>query len=381
MGNLLESCTTIAGQRKRLDAAARHKKTDESTPKDTVVEKKSWETEQKSCDLAVNNAVTESKNETAKNDTKTGLIEAPNDEIKDQDEKKIEQVKATNETAKNDTKTGLIEAPNDEIKDQDEKKIEQVKATNETAKNDIKTGIIEAPNDEIKEQDDERIVEQVEVTNDENETAKNDTKTGQIKAPNDEIKEQDDERIVEQVKATNDENEVSDDISNGLLVAEQDTESHDGHESLPEVQELLQNGVQLENDEVGVVDDDEVCKRWSFPPVLDQFDLMDTETDPTELEAIFTDERMCEIYLDVTQDGPRLGISIVGGQGSPSGDLPIVVKRILPGSLAEQDGRLKSGDELVAMNEKLLVGVAKDVAINALSNLDGTVRLLVLQDV
>ncbi len=90
---------------------------------------------------------------------------------------------------------------------------------------------------------------------------------------------------------------------------------------------------------------------------------------------------MCEIYLDVTQDGPRLGISIVGGQGSPSGDLPIVVKRILPGSLAEQDGRLKSGDELVAMNEKLLVGVAKDVAINALSNLDGTVRLLVLQDV
>ncbi len=166
-----------------------------------VVEKKSWETEQKSCDLAVNNAVTESKNETAKNDTKTGLIEAPNDEIKDQDEKKIEQVKATNETAKND----------------------------------IKTGQIEAPNDEIKEHDDERIVEQVEATNDENETAKNDTKTGQIKAPNDEIKEQDDERIVEQVKATNDENEVSDDISNGLLVAEQDTESHDGHESLPEV--------------------------------------------------------------------------------------------------------------------------------------------------
>ncbi len=84
--------------------------------------------------------------------------------------------------------------------------------------------------------------------------------------------------------------------------------------------------------------------------------------------------------MSVTSTGPGLGISIVGGQGSPSGDLPIIVKRVLPGSLAEQDGRLKSGDELIAMNEKLLVGVGKDVAINALSNLEGAVRLLVLQD-
>ena len=89
---------------------------------------------------------------------------------------------------------------------------------------------------------------------------------------------------------------------------------------------------------------------------------------------------MAEIYLDVTPDGLGLGISIVGGQGSPSGDLPIIVKRVLPGSLAEQDGRLKSGDELVAMNEILLVGVGKDVAIDALSNLNGRIRLLVIQD-
>ena len=82
----------------------------------------------------------------------------------------------------------------------------------------------------------------------------------------------------------------------------------------------------------------------------------------------------------MTSDGPGLGISIAGGQGSPSGDLPIVVKRVLPGSLAEKDGQLKSGDELVAMNDKILVGVPKDVAINALSNLEGKVRLLVLQD-
>ena len=93
-----------------------------------------------------------------------------------------------------------------------------------------------------------------------------------------------------------------------------------------------------------------------------------------------THKRLHEIYLNVTSDGPGLGISIVGGQGSPSGDLPIVVKRVLPGSLAEEDGRLKSGDELVAANEILLVGVSKDIAINALSNLEGGVRILALQD-
>ena len=90
--------------------------------------------------------------------------------------------------------------------------------------------------------------------------------------------------------------------------------------------------------------------------------------------------RMVEIYLEVEPDSPGLGISIVGGNGSPSGDLPIVIKRVLPNSLAERDGRLKTGDELVAVNDTLLVGVAKDVAIETLSNLSGSVRLLVLQD-
>ena len=79
-------------------------------------------------------------------------------------------------------------------------------------------------------------------------------------------------------------------------------------------------------------------------------------------------------------DSPGLGISIVGGSGSPSGDLPILIKRVLPKSLAEQDGRLKQGDELIAVNDTLLVGMSKDFAINVLSNMQGNARLLVLQD-
>ena len=89
---------------------------------------------------------------------------------------------------------------------------------------------------------------------------------------------------------------------------------------------------------------------------------------------------MAEIKLNMEPDGPGLGISIVGGTGSPNGDLPIVIKRVLPMSVAEQDGRLKTGDELIAVNDTLLVGVNKDYAINALTNMQGHVRLLVLQD-
>lgn len=70
----------------------------------------------------------------------------------------------------------------------------------------------------------------------------------------------------------------------------------------------------------------------------------------------------------------------MGGSGSPSGDLPLLVKRVLPKSLAEQDGRLKQGDELIAVNDTLLVGMSKDFAINALSDMHGEVRLLVLQE-
>ena len=90
--------------------------------------------------------------------------------------------------------------------------------------------------------------------------------------------------------------------------------------------------------------------------------------------------RLSEIKLTLDPDGPGLGISIVGGGGSPNGDLPIIIKRVLPNCVAEKDGRLKSGDELIAVNDTLLVGVSKDFAINALSSMRGHVRLLALQD-
>ena len=54
---------------------------------------------------------------------------------------------------------------------------------------------------------------------------------------------------------------------------------------------VVENGV----DEDAVVENGEVesedKRRWSFPPVLDDFNLMESDADPTDLEAIFADDR------------------------------------------------------------------------------------------
>ena len=70
----------------------------------------------------------------------------------------------------------------------------------------------------------------------------------------------------------------------------------------------------------------------------------------------------------------------MGGSDTPNGDLPILIKRVIPGSLADQEGTIKAGDELVAINETLLAGVTKDYAASAFSKLKGEVRMLILQD-
>lgn len=75
-----------------------------------------------------------------------------------------------------------------------------------------------------------------------------------------------------------------------------------------------------------------------------------------------------------------LGITIVGGKESPNGDVPIYVKRILPNSPLQREGKLKCGDELVAVNDILLVNTTKEYATETLSNIDGHIRLLAVQD-
>ncbi|TRZ20029.1 hypothetical protein HGM15179_007010 [Zosterops borbonicus] len=82
------------------------------------------------------------------------------------------------------------------------------------------------------------------------------------------------------------------------------------------------------------------------------------------------------ITLEKGSDG--LGFSIVGGYGSPHGDLPIYVKTIFAKGAAADDGRLKRGDQIVAVNGEALEGVTHEQAVAILKRQRGTVTLAVL---
>ncbi|RVE76170.1 hypothetical protein OJAV_G00007590 [Oryzias javanicus] len=73
-----------------------------------------------------------------------------------------------------------------------------------------------------------------------------------------------------------------------------------------------------------------------------------------------------------------LGFSIVGGFGSPHGDLPIYVKTIFNKGAAVEDGRLKRGDQIIAVNGHCLEGVTHAEAVDILKKTKGTVVLTLL---
>ncbi|XP_073715839.1 multiple PDZ domain protein-like [Misgurnus anguillicaudatus] len=75
------------------------------------------------------------------------------------------------------------------------------------------------------------------------------------------------------------------------------------------------------------------------------------------------------ISLERGPDG--LGFSIVGGFGSPHGDLPIYVKTVFSKGAASEDGRLKRGDQIVAVNGQSLEGVTHEEAVGILKKTKG----------
>uniref|UniRef100_A0A8C5NXM7 Multiple PDZ domain crumbs cell polarity complex component n=1 Tax=Jaculus jaculus TaxID=51337 RepID=A0A8C5NXM7_JACJA len=82
------------------------------------------------------------------------------------------------------------------------------------------------------------------------------------------------------------------------------------------------------------------------------------------------------IALERGPDG--LGFSIVGGYGSPHGDLPIYVKTVFAKGAASEDGRLRRGDQIIAVNGQSLEGVTHEEAVAILKRTKGTVTLMVL---
>ncbi|KAM3619195.1 uncharacterized protein V6R79_004419 [Siganus canaliculatus] len=97
-----------------------------------------------------------------------------------------------------------------------------------------------------------------------------------------------------------------------------------------------------------------------------------TDTHPAEPEG----PQPRSISLEKGSEG--LGFSIVGGFGSPHGDLPIYVKTVFSKGAAAVDGRLKRGDQILTVNGESLQGVTHEQAVAILKKQRGTVTLDVL---
>ncbi|XP_056132002.1 inaD-like protein [Lampris incognitus] len=121
----------------------------------------------------------------------------------------------------------------------------------------------------------------------------------------------------------------------------------------------------------------QVVADTNISAIAAQVESLSTSSSPpadshTEPEA----PRPRSICLEKGSEG--LGFSIVGGFGSPHGDLPIYVKTVFSKGAAAVDGRLKRGDQILAVNGESLEGATHDQAVAILKKQKGTVTLDVL---
>ncbi|KAK7889400.1 hypothetical protein WMY93_024960 [Mugilogobius chulae] len=84
----------------------------------------------------------------------------------------------------------------------------------------------------------------------------------------------------------------------------------------------------------------------------------------TEVNTEPESPRSKTIVLQKGSEG--LGFSIVGGFGSPHGDLPIYVKTVFSKGAAAQEGRLKRGDQILSVNGQTLTGASHQEAVSLL---------------
>ncbi|XP_023348440.1 multiple PDZ domain protein, partial [Eurytemora carolleeae] len=85
----------------------------------------------------------------------------------------------------------------------------------------------------------------------------------------------------------------------------------------------------------------------------------------------------CQVeVIDLINDGTGLGFGIIGGQQTG-----VVVKTILPGGVADRDGRLLPGDFILQINEHWLRGVASEQVATVLRGCGVHVRLVVARPV
>ncbi|XP_073684573.1 syntaxin-binding protein 4 [Garra rufa] len=87
--------------------------------------------------------------------------------------------------------------------------------------------------------------------------------------------------------------------------------------------------------------------------------------------------------LEFTDCKKGLGVKIIGGYREQSGEeFGIFIKRVLPGGVAAQDGRLRAGDLILDVNNMNLGGVTNEKAVEVLRMASATnhMSLLIVRD-
>ena len=98
------------------------------------------------------------------------------------------------------------------------------------------------------------------------------------------------------------------------------------------------------------------------------------------MRRIFTQFRRLSITVRLLTGEHGLGFSIVGGFGSPHGDMPVYVKTVFDTGAAADHGGLKRGDQILSVNGQSLEGKTHLEAVNILKNCEGTVTLSIMSD-
>ncbi|XP_021410399.2 PDZ domain-containing protein 2 [Lonchura striata] len=84
------------------------------------------------------------------------------------------------------------------------------------------------------------------------------------------------------------------------------------------------------------------------------------------------------ICVELLKTSAGLGFSLDGGKASIAGDQPLLVKRIFKGGAAEQSGNIETGDEILAVSGKSLIGLMHYDAWNIIKSVpEGPVQLLI----
>ncbi|XP_061093722.1 disks large homolog 3-like [Conger conger] len=119
-----------------------------------------------------------------------------------------------------------------------------------------------------------------------------------------------------------------------------------------------------------------VIADTNISAIASQVESMSTGPRPETPAAEAEPPQPKTITLEKGSEG--LGFSIVGGFGSPHGDLPIYVKTVFGKGAAAVDGRLKRGDQILSVNGESLEGVTHEQAVAVLKRQRGAVSLAVL---